>query len=189
MAVMRLRLLGGVELSTHEDGRERRLSVAPKPLALLAYLAVAAAEETPIRRDVLVALFWPELPTDRARAALRQLVFQLRRTVGDSVFRVGRETVALVPEALCSDVATFEQRLARGDRAGAMEIYRGTLFDGFFVDGMSAAFEEWLASARTRLSAKAFAACTALADAAERSANGIATAHWARAAAGLAPNG
>lgn len=188
MSVMRLRLLGGVELSTHEDGRERRLSVAPKPLALLAYLAVAAAEETPIRRDVLVALFWPELPTDRARAALRQLVFQLRRTVGESVFRGGRETVALVPEALCSDVATFEQRLARGDRAGAMEIYRGTLFDGFFVDGMSAAFEEWLASARTRLSAKAFAACTALADDAERSANGIAAAQWARAAATLAPD-
>jgi DNA-binding SARP family transcriptional activator/predicted Zn-dependent protease len=188
MGLVRLRLLGGVELSTHEDDRERRLSVAPKPLALLAYLAVAAAERTPVRRDVLVGLFWPELPTDRARAALRQLLFQLRRTVGESVFHVGRETVALVPDALTSDVTTFEQRLARGDRAGAMEIYRGPLFDGFFVDGMSAAFEEWLGSARARLTAKAFAACTALADAAERDANGIAAAQWARAAAALAPD-
>ncbi|HXD47836.1 MAG TPA: BTAD domain-containing putative transcriptional regulator [Gemmatimonadaceae bacterium] len=188
MGVIRLRLLGGVELSTHEDDREHRISVAPKPLALLAYLAVAAAEQTPVRRDVLVGLFWPELPTDRARAALRQLLFQLRRTVGESVFQVGRETVALVPDALTSDVTIFEQRLARADRAGAMEVYRGTLLDGFFVDGMSAAFEEWLGSARARLTAKAFAACTALADDAERGANGIAAAQWARAAAALAPD-
>jgi DNA-binding SARP family transcriptional activator len=188
MGLIRLRLLGGVELSTHEDGRERRLSVAPKPLALLAYLAVAAAEQTPVRRDVLVALFWPELPTDRARAALRQLLFQLRRTVGESVFHVGRETVALAADALTSDVTTFERRLASGDRAGAMEIYRGTLFDGFFVDGTSAVFEEWVASARARMSAKAFAACTALADEAERNANGIVAAQWARSAAALAPD-
>ncbi|HXE59432.1 MAG TPA: BTAD domain-containing putative transcriptional regulator, partial [Gemmatimonadaceae bacterium] len=155
---------------------------------LLAYLAVAAAEQTPVRRDVLVGLFWPELPTDRARAALRQVLFQLRRTVGESVFHVGRETVALVPDALTSDVTIFEQRLARAERAGAMEIYRGTLFDGFFVDGMSAAFEEWLDSARARLTAKAFAACSALADDAERDANGIAAAQWARAASALAPD-
>ncbi|MFI5227668.1 MAG: BTAD domain-containing putative transcriptional regulator [Gemmatimonadales bacterium] len=188
MAMIRLRLLGGVELSGQENGRDRRLSVAPKPLALLAYLAVASAEGVPVRRDVLLALFWPELSTDRARAALRQLIFQLRRVVGDGVLHAERESVAVVPEALSCDVVAFEQRLARGDRTGAMEIYRGALLEGFFVDGMSAAFEEWIGGARARLIGRAFAACTALGDEAERSSNGVAAAQWARAAAALAPD-
>ena len=188
MSLIRLRLLGGVELSAHHDDRDRRLGVAPKPLAMLSYLAVAAADEMPVRRDVLLALFWPELPTDRARGALRQLLFQLRRAVGEDILQTERETIALAPDALSSDVATFEQRLAAGDSAGAMGIYRGPLLDGFFVDGMSMLFEEWLCAARARLSAKAFAACTALADEAERSANGVAASQWARAAAALAPD-
>lgn len=188
MPAVRLRLFGGVEVLAHEEGRETRLSLAPKPLALLAYLAVGAAEDVPVRRDVLLALFWPELPTDRARAALRQLLFQLRRAVGGAGLSADREAVSLDRDMLSCDVATFEERLASGDRVGAMEVYRGPLLDGFFVDDASAALEEWMANARARLSAKAFAACTALADEAEWSENGVAAARWARAAAALAPD-
>jgi len=188
MPLIGLRLLGGVEVSVHGDGREHRLSVAPKPLALLAYLAVSAAEDMPVRRDVLLALFWPELPTDRGRGALRQLLFQLRRVIGDAAIHGNRETIAIAPDAVSCDVMLFARRLAQGDRAGAMEVYRGPLLDGFFVDGTSAAFEEWMFSARARLNDRAFAACTALADAAQRASNGIAAAQWARAAATLAPD-
>ena len=150
MPVIRLRLLGGVELSAHEHGRAQRLSLPPKPLALLAYLAVASAEAMPVRRDLLLALFWPELSTDRARGALRQILFHLRRVVGDDVVSADRENIALVQDALSCDVVDFVRRLASGDRSSAMDLYRGPLLGGFFVDGVSAALEEWIDGARRR---------------------------------------
>jgi DNA-binding SARP family transcriptional activator/predicted Zn-dependent protease len=188
MCVIRLRLLGGVELSAHENGRAHRLSLPPKPLALLGYLAVASAETIPVRRDPLLALFWPELSSDKARGALRQLLFQLRRVVGADVLRTDRENIALVPEALSCDVVDFGQQLAAGDRIGAMELYRGALLEGFFFDGVSAALEEWIEGARMRLNGRAFSACCALADEAERARNGVAAARWAREAVALAPD-
>jgi len=188
MPGIRLRLLGGVELSAHEHGRAQRLSVPPKPLALLAYLAVASAEGMPVRRDLLLALFWPELSTERARGALRQIVFHLRRVVGDDVVSADRENIALMQDALSCDVVDFVRRLASGDRSGAMHLYRGPLLDGFFVDGVSAALEEWMEAARTRFNRRAFAACSALADEAEGSGNGVAAARWAREAVACSPD-
>ena len=183
-----LRLLGGVELTAQDAGRDRRLNVTPKPLALHAYLAVASAGARVVRRDVLLALFWPELTTDRARAALRQLLFQLRRVLGANVLHADRDVVALGPDTLACDVLVFEQRLACGDREGAMTVYRGALLEGFFLDGASAALEEWIDVQRQRLKWKAFLASHALADDAHRAGNGIAAAQWARTAAALAPD-
>ena len=54
----------------------------PKRLALLAYLA-AARPFGPHRRDVLTGLFWPELDDTRARAALRQALHGVRKTLED----------------------------------------------------------------------------------------------------------
>jgi len=137
---------------------------------------------------VLLALFWPELSTERARGALRQLLFQLRRALGPRALHADRETIFLAHDALSSDVQVFERRLAAGDRAGAMDVYCGPLLEGFFVDGVSAALEEWIETERRRLNGKAFLAARELADEAERSGNGIAAAQWARAAVALAPD-
>ena len=188
MHVIRLRLLGGVEITACDSGRERRFVLAPKPLALLAYLAIAQAEGRTVSRDALVALFWPDLSSTGARAALRQALFQLRRGVGESVLDADRNMIALAPEAISSDVVDFEGCLARGDRAAAMEIYRGPLLRGFFIDGTSCELEHWVEDARARLARKAFLACSTLADEAAQSRNGIAAAEWARMAASLAPD-
>jgi DNA-binding SARP family transcriptional activator/predicted Zn-dependent protease len=185
--VIHLRLLGGVELTAREAGRERRLMLPPKPLALLAYLALAEAEGRPVRRDVLLALFWPELSSTRARAALRQALHQLRRGLGDAVLDTGRDTIALSPAAISCDVIDFERCLAEGDRSGAMEVYRGPLLHGFFIDGASSELESWIERERTAFASKAFLACSELADEAVQSRNGIAAAQWARRAASLAP--
>jgi DNA-binding SARP family transcriptional activator len=141
-----------------------------------------------VRRDALVALFWPELSAQHARAALRQMLFQLRRVVGENTLLTDRETVALEPAALQCDVVAFEQLLKNGDRAGALDIYRGALLAGFFVDGMSAEFEMWIDAQRSRAARKAFLACGPLVEAAERARNGIAAAQWARAAVDLVPD-
>lgn len=188
MSLIHLRLLGGVQVSVCEDDNARRLTLAPKPMAVLAYLAVAGVDGPPVRRDVLLALFWPELSSPKARAALRQMLFHLRRALGDGVLVADRDTVSLEPNAVECDVVSFERLLERGERSEAIDIYRGPLLDGFFVDGMSAQFETWIDGQRTRVARKAFAACGALADDAERNRNGIAAARWARAAVDLVPD-
>jgi len=188
MPVIRLRLLGGVEVSALQNGAECRLWLAPQPLALLAYLAVAAAQSRPVRRDVLLALFWPECSAVRARAALRQALLRLRRALNAETLRADRETVELIRDAIWCDAIAFEEHLALGDRPAAMDLFRGELLEGFFVDGMSPQLEAWIDAERARFKQKAFHACRELADEAERSHTGVAAAHWARRAVALAPD-
>lgn len=186
--MIHLRLLGGAELSARDSDCERRLTLPPKPFALLAFLAIAKAEDRPVRRDMLLALFWPELSSTRARAALRQSLFQLRRGLGESAIDAAREVISLSLAVISCDLVAFESCLARGDRAGAMELYRGPLLHGFFIDGASSELEGWLERASARVACKAFLACSALADELSRSGNGIAAAQWARRAVSLAPD-
>src|ERR671927_225158 len=81
VSVVDFRVLGAVSLRG-AGGRELRSVLAqPKRVALLAYLA--AAHRRFHRRDSLVALFWPELDQEHARAALRQALYSLRRPLGD----------------------------------------------------------------------------------------------------------
>src|SRR5256712_13998225 len=89
--MIELRLLGRLTL-TSADGRDvRALLGQPRRLALLAYLA-AATPPGFHRRDSLLALFWPELDQEHARAALRQALHVVRDTLGtDAVASRGDE--------------------------------------------------------------------------------------------------
>src|SRR2546427_9434823 len=89
--MIELRMLGRLSL-TGADGREvRGLLGQPRRLALLAYLA-AASPQGFHRRDTLLALFWPELDQEHARAALRQALHVVRDALGgDAVTSRGDE--------------------------------------------------------------------------------------------------
>jgi serine/threonine-protein kinase len=78
---LRLQTLGSLDL-TSSDGR-RLLSVLaqPKRIALLVYLALGTRQGFK-RRDTLLGVFWPETPEERARHALRQALYVLRRAIG-----------------------------------------------------------------------------------------------------------
>src|SRR5437899_7052181 len=82
--MMQLRLFGTVRL-TDTSGREvKSLLTRSRRLALLAYLA-AATPRGLRRRDTLLALFWPELDQEHARAALRQALHVVRDALGAEV--------------------------------------------------------------------------------------------------------
>src|SRR2546430_5433144 len=82
--VVEFRILGALNL-LGPGGRELTPVLAqPKRVALLAYLAAATPRRLH-RRDSLVALFWPELDQEHARAALRQALHGLRHALGDGV--------------------------------------------------------------------------------------------------------
>jgi len=153
--VIELRLLGGIELKD-AGGMDRRSVLAqPKRLALLVYLALQRPGSF-LRRDSLIATFWPELDDAHARGALSQALRFLRRELGDALIeRRGEEEIALAPNALICDALECERACVTGDFAGALAIYRGPLLDGFFIAG-APEFERWLDGERPRF-ARAYA--------------------------------
>ncbi len=157
-----LRVLGSVEL-LGPDGREYRAVLThPKRIALLTYLA-AVSPHRYHRRDSLLALFWPELDQERARAALRQALHGLRHVLGAEVIvSRGDEDLAVDEARLWNDVSEFERARAGGDGAAALVLYRGDLLEGFFLSG-APAFERWLEDERSRLRRAAYETASTLA--------------------------
>jgi DNA-binding SARP family transcriptional activator len=182
--VIRLRTLGAIDL-TDPDGREFRVVLQqPKRLALLAYLAVSTPRRFH-RRDSLLALFWPDLDAEHARAALRRALYFLRQQVGDGVVGSrGDEELRVGEESIWCDASAFEAALDAGDLAGALALYQGHLLEGLYVAG-APEVQDWLDGARTRLRDRAADAAWRLAEA-----NGTppqAAAQWARRAVDLSP--
>jgi DNA-binding SARP family transcriptional activator len=149
--------LGRVRLVA-ADGTESVPGAAqPKRLALLAYLALTA-RDTPVRRDALLALFWPELGEDEGRPALRQALYHLRRVVGDDVFETSGDELSLREGALRCDAAELERLVRDGQFNDALTLYRGDFFDGFHVDDVAPELEEWISRTRARLRRRASSA-------------------------------
>src|SRR6266545_5141968 len=82
--LVEFRILGGLNLLGAAGHELKSVLAQPKRVALLAYLAAATPRRLH-RRDSLVALFWPELDQEHARAALRQALHGLRHALGDGV--------------------------------------------------------------------------------------------------------
>jgi DNA-binding SARP family transcriptional activator/tetratricopeptide (TPR) repeat protein/TolB-like protein len=161
--MIELRVLGTLDLRDGESGRPIAAVLAqPKRTALLAYLA-AAAPRGPQSRDTLLLLFWPESSQDRARNSLNQAVFNLRRTLGESALVTAGETVQLNDGSVWCDAAAYDAALREGDRATALELYRGDLLPGFHIDDCPE-FDQWLTGERVRLRRSAASAAVAVAD-------------------------
>ncbi len=135
-----------------------------KGRALLAYLAVEAANGGAHSRSTLAALLWPDYPEESARTTLRHVLHCLRATIHDAIeaqplLLSTRQTLQLNPAvAYTLDVATFTNLLAQcaahthaqlahcqpclQQLQQAVALYRGDfLADLSFQD--SGPFEEW----------------------------------------------
>ena len=178
--MLRLRTLGALTLLP--DGSSRPLAGRSR-LAVLALLAVSG--DAGASRDKLQAWLWPDSSGANARHALEQLLYGLRRELGDEAFR-GTNPVALNPAAVESDVQRFLQHLERGEREAAISCYGGPFLDGFFLDD-APEFERWVDGERAHLARLHVSAIEALAR--EATAHGDAAGavrHW-RAFAAVDP--
>src|SRR5512141_3310895 len=98
--MVELQVLGEIRLRADDGTEVDTLLRQPKRLARLSYLA-SPAPGTWHRRDMLLALFWPELDTAHARTSLRNALYVIRQTLGDSVLRNrGDEESSIDPEVL-----------------------------------------------------------------------------------------
>jgi DNA-binding SARP family transcriptional activator len=180
--VLSLRALGP-PVVLRDDRPVHEVADQTKRLVLLT--SVADADVAGIRRDTLVALFWPELDDSHARNALRQSLAVLRRALGDKVLPGQGESVRLTPGLLAFDVADFSAALASGDLRGALALYRGDFLAGVYLPDAPEA-ERWIEERRASLRRKAVRAALALA---EELGTGEDTAvSWAHRAVAMAPH-
>ncbi|HEX6049596.1 MAG TPA: BTAD domain-containing putative transcriptional regulator, partial [Gemmatimonadaceae bacterium] len=155
-------------------------------LALLAVLALARGR--PVTRDKLLALLWPESSPDRARHQLSDGLYIVRSALGPEVIRSAGDDLVLNPDAITSDVGTFEQLLDEGRPEDAVSMVVGPLMDGFHLsDG--AEFERWLDEERARLAARYSAALETLAETSEGRGDFVGAASWWRRLAAHDPYG
>jgi serine/threonine-protein kinase len=185
MAMIRLSLMGSLDLRA-SDGRQILSVLAqPKRVALLAYLS---AHRDSVRRDTLLGLFWPESDEEHARHALRQSLYTLRRSLGPRVLTSqGDEQLGIDGDHLECDVGLFEAALRDGEAEAALELYKGDFLEGFFLSD-APEFEKWLDGRRTTLRNQAAEAAWTMAQRTEDAGDRTDAAVWGRRAAGYAPD-
>jgi serine/threonine-protein kinase len=181
-----LSLFGGVGLHGPDTAAVERVLVQPKHVALLAYLTVegdAPRGRRYHRRDHLVGLLWPELDQEHARASLRRVVFQIRGALGaDVVVSRGDDELAVDETRVSCDVVAFTRAIADDRLAAALELYRGDLMPGFFLDECTQ-FQDWVDGRRIELRRDAGAAAWTLAQMLEGNGQLTVAGKWARRAA------
>ncbi len=166
--MLHLFLFGNVDLVSDTGASMEAPLRRSKRVALLAYLAVARPTGFH-RRDKVAALFWPELPGDRARAALRTTVSRLRDDHGAELFvSRGADEIALDSTRLRCDVLEFDAACRSSRHQEAVDLYRGPFLDGVHVEGAGEELENWIAAERFRLREGLLLALAALAGDAEK---------------------
>src|SRR5688572_8316369 len=119
-----------------------------RPLGLLAILALGGTQS--MSRHRIEAYLWPESSAARARHALDQAVYAIRRSIGGDVIVSTGQDIALNPALISADVWEFDDAIRRRDWAAAVSLYTGTLLEGFHF-GDSRELETWIDAERTRL--------------------------------------
>ncbi|HUF50170.1 MAG TPA: BTAD domain-containing putative transcriptional regulator [Longimicrobiales bacterium] len=130
--------------------RQRR-----KEIALLVVLAARAPR--PVRREEVQALFWGERDEQRARHSLRQVLLRLRRTCGDDLIEVTRDTLCLSHDRISFDVREFTTAASAGRFGDAIELWTGD-FMVACEDVGGEDFTAWFEAERERLR-RSFYAC------------------------------
>lgn len=184
--MIRLRMLGGIDV-WRDDERVEAVLRQPKRFALLAYLATSS-DAALRRRDLVVAIFWPEADGPRARDSLSAALSFLRRRLGaDALLSRGDEEIGVDPRQVRSDVAEFLDAIEEGRHEEALSLYAGDLLHGFHVPGVPE-FEQWLERERSRIRTLAVNAASTLTDRAAAAAGAVHALQYARRAAELEPN-
>jgi DNA-binding SARP family transcriptional activator/TolB-like protein len=143
--VLRLRAFGG--LWVEQSGAISETGPRPRPLALLAILAAAGANG--VSRDRVLGILWPESDVERARHALSQTLYSLRRDLNAEVV-LSTPDLRLDARQITSDVADFRAAVAAKNWSEAASLYVGPFLNGFYLAD-APEFERWAESERAAL--------------------------------------
>ena len=162
-----LRLLGSVVLEGPAGPVSGR-AIQGRQLGLLALLAAAGRDGS--SRDRLSAYLWPEAAPESAGHSLSDVVYRLRKALGEGAIEGRSATLRLNPALVRVDLIDFADAVEEGDLAEAVALYRGPFLDGFHLKD-SSEFEHWRDAEAQRLERKLQTALETLADRATSPAN------------------
>jgi predicted ATPase/DNA-binding SARP family transcriptional activator len=131
--VTQLKLMGGLTLDPAGFTQ-------PKPLLLLAYLALEGAQQ----RRRLAELFWPD---GNRMKSLSMTLTRLRQGAGDVIEADERRAWSTSP----SDAGELLTALGSGAWERAAELYRGAFLDGVNLVDWGSELEEWVHATREYL--------------------------------------
>jgi len=182
--VFTLKLLGGASLAGPSGPMSGR-AVQRRQMALLALLG--GSRTSPLARDKVVAILWPESPSKQARKSLSDAVHVLSKALGNDAIQQTGNGLSLNPEVVRCDVRAFRASLESGEPADALALYEGPFLDGFHFPG-AVEFDYWADGERDALLREARGAADRLA--AEREAAGdlVGAVGWARRALSMEPH-
>jgi DNA-binding SARP family transcriptional activator/TolB-like protein len=152
-------------LSIENPGADSDAGARPRPLALLAILAVAGGKG--VTRDRVLGVLWPETDEDRARQSLSQAIYSLRRDLGVDV-ALSPPALRLDPAQISSDVGEFRAAVAAKNWSEAAALYAGPFLDGFYLAD-APEFERWAESERATLATEGIRAIEIVAKASAES--------------------
>lgn len=141
-----------------------------KAAALLACLACHQGKSH--SREALAAMLWGESEAASARNSLSTALWSLRRILNpqddapDPVLFTDRTSVSLVAGAVSTDVAEFEDLIARAERASSASERMALYEQGLSLRRaplLSDFYEDWVAVERERLESEYASACQRLA--------------------------
>ena len=141
---VRFRLFGHVAVDV--DGQPFKLATPRKTLPILAYLLLH--RESPVARDFLAYVMWPDDEEESARNKLRMSLYDLARILpselGDGALAVDSDNVQLRPApGLWLDVDEFDRLIRDPERTEeAIALYRGDL--------LASLYDEWIFPERER---------------------------------------
>ncbi len=170
----RLKLLGGASI----EGPDGPLGGAIAQRQRLAFLAVlSAAPSGLVSRDKLLALLWPELDSGRARRALSNALYVIKKELGESSVLAVGDDLRLDTGFIAVDAQEFEDAVKAGELGRAISIYSGPYLDGVHVKD-SPEFEKWADGERDRLRGLFAGALEELADRAAEAGDHKGSAQW-----------
>jgi Tol biopolymer transport system component/DNA-binding SARP family transcriptional activator len=181
--VLRVHTFGRLHVRA-ESGLVSGSAAQPRRLAILALLA--SAGEQGLTRDKVLAYLWPDTEEERARPVLNQALYALRQDLGSDDVFLGTRELRLNPELISSDVAEFEEALARGKLEDAAARYTGPFLDGFRLPG-APEFDRWIEEERAGLAGSYAESLVKLAGRAEGRGDWAGAVEWWRKAAAQDP--
>lgn len=139
----RIEMLGGLRAVRGDQTLAR--FPGKKGASLLAYLALSPGRFH--SRESLAEMLWPDAPRASQLHNLRLTLSRLRNLLDpdDVLLDADRLAVRLNPAAFTTDVAEFEQAIARNNTNAALRLYAGPLLPGFY--------DEWVSLPQARLEA------------------------------------
>ena len=149
-SMVELRVLGTLAIHPSGGVGPPLQLTQPKRMAVLLYLSLAEPPGVHSRQN-LMALLWPEADDESARHSLRNALYGLRQSLGESaIVAHGDGYVGLDPNAVRCDALDVRRLLSDKKWDEALSAWGGELAPGFHVAG-APDFERWLDEQRSSL--------------------------------------